>query len=290
MGDRAMTGEAESAAEPASERGLRLKRDYECAQEALERAGVAHAIVIFGSTRIVEPAAALQALQRIQERAPPDPGSDPAGYLRFQQELAIAGRLAAKSRYYEIARELGRKIGAASLSPGAAHDPQRILVMTGGGPGLMEAANRGAAEVGAQSIGLNIALPHEQIPNAYVTPELCLRFRYFAIRKLHFVLRARALVALPGGFGTFDELFEALTLIQTRRIEPVPVVLVGREYWRRAFDVDFLVAEGVIDRADRDLFWYGENAEEVWASILQWHRDRGAPLLFADDRPSGRAP
>jgi len=143
----------------------------------------------------------------------------------------------------------------------------------------MEAANRGAFDLGAESVGLNISLPHEQYPNPYVTPDLCLRFHYFALRKLHFVLRARALVAFPGGYGTFDELFETLTLIQTRKMAPVPVVLVGRAYWQRAFDADFLVDEGVITEEDRALFCYAESAPEAWDAILGWYRARGRPLL-----------
>jgi len=143
----------------------------------------------------------------------------------------------------------------------------------------MEAANRGAEEVGAKSIGLNISLPKEQYPNPYVTPELCFRFNYFAIRKLHFLLRVRALVAFPGGYGTMDELFEILSLVQTRKIEPVPVNLIGRAYWSRAFDPDFLVDEGVIDPEDRGLFWYFESAEEAWQDILNWYEAIGRPLL-----------
>ncbi len=149
---------------------------------------------------------------------------------------------------------------------------------TGGGPGIMEAANRGAFDAGAQTVGLNIMLPREQFPNPYVTPELCFRFHYFALRKLHFLLRAKALVAFPGGFGTFDELFELLTLMQTRTIKPMPVVLVGEEYWKGAVDFDYLVDEGVIDREDRDLFWFAETAQEVWDGILAWHEANGEPL------------
>ena len=145
-------------------------------------------------------------------------------------------------------------------------------VITGGGPGVMEAANRGAYEAQAKSIGLNIALPREQYPNPYVTPELCMTFHYFALRKLHFLLRARALVAFPGGYGTLDELFETLALVQTRKIKPIPVVLVGEEFWRRAFDVDFLVSEGVIDAEDKELFWYAETAQEIWDGIVRWYR------------------
>jgi hypothetical protein len=143
----------------------------------------------------------------------------------------------------------------------------------------MEAANRGAHDVGAPSIGLNIALPHEQFPNPYISTDLCFRFHYFAMRKLHFLLRARALVAFPGGYGTFDEVFETLTLVQSRTIEPVPVVLVGESYWRRAVDIDFLVDEGFIEREDRDLFWYAESADEIWRSVLAWHERNGTPLV-----------
>jgi uncharacterized protein (TIGR00730 family) len=153
--------------------------------------------------------------------------------------------------------------------------------MTGGGPGMMEAANRGAFDVGAKSVGLNISLPHEQYPNPYVTPELCFSFHYFALRKLHFLLRAKALVAFPGGYGTLDELFEVLTLIQTRKIKPIPVVLVGEAYWRRAVDFDFLVHEGVIDVEDRELFWFAETAQEIWNGILRWHDASGEPLHAA---------
>ena len=151
--------------------------------------------------------------------------------------------------------------------------------MTGGGPGMMEAANRGARDVNARTVGLNIHLPHEQFPNPYISPELCFQFHYFALRKMHFMLRARALVAFPGGYGTFDELFETLTLIQTRKIKPVPVILVGEAFWRKAFDVDFLVDEGVIDPEDRDLFWYAETAEEAWQGLLLWYERKGEPLI-----------
>jgi hypothetical protein len=153
------------------------------------------------------------------------------------------------------------------------------MLMTGGGPGAMEAANRGAFDVGAKSIGLNITLPREQFPNPYITPDLCFRFHYFAIRKLHFLLRARALVAFPGGYGTLDELFETLTLVQTRTIRPVPVVLVGESYWRRVFDIDFLVDEGVIELEDKELFAYAETADQTWRYILEWQEANGTPLL-----------
>jgi hypothetical protein len=158
--------------------------------------------------------------------------------------------------------------------------------MTGGGPGIMEAANRGAFDVGAKSVGLNIALPHEQYPNPYITPDLCLRFHYFALRKLHFLHRAKALVAFPGGYGTLDEVFETLTLVQTRKIKPLPVVLVGREFWSQAVDFEFLVDEGVIDPEDKELFRFAETAEEAWDHITAWYECNGEPLL--EDAPTRR--
>jgi len=255
-------------------RAVRLQLDYYKTQLQLEQHGVEHTIVIFGSTRIAEPAAARRALRQLQEQGQALRGADAPARAQHGRQLGIAERIDAKSHYYEVARELGRRIAQAGSGPNDA----RVMVMNGGGPGIVEAANRGAFDVGAKSIGLNIALPHEQYPNPYITPELCLRFHYFALRKLHFVLRARALVAFPGGYGTFDELFETLTLIQTRKIEPVPVVLVGEDYWRRAFDVDFLVDEGVIASEDRELFWYAETAEQIWDGILQWHESNGTPL------------
>jgi hypothetical protein len=173
-----------------------------------------------------------------------------------------------------VAREFGRVVGNA----GSNERRPRVVVMTGGGPGLMEAANRGAFDVGAKSVGLNIELPHEQYPNPYVTPDLCFRFHYFALRKLHLLLRAKALIAFPGGYGTFDELFEVLTLIQTRKIKPIPVVLVGEHFWRRAMNVDYLVEEGVIDIEDRELFWFAETAQEIWDGILRWYEAAGEPL------------
>lgn len=174
--------------------------------------------------------------------------------------------------YYAMARRFGALVARAGRRSGGA-------LMTGGGPGLMEAANRGALEAGGVSIGLNISLPRPQRPNRYLTPGLALTFRYFALRKLHFLLRARALVAFPGGFGTFDELFETLTLVQTRKIRPMPIVLAGEAYWRRAFDMDFLVAQGVVSPADRRIFSYADGAEAIWAAIRRWYRKAGEPVF-----------
>jgi uncharacterized protein (TIGR00730 family) len=178
-------------------------------------------------------------------------------------------RAARRDSYYRIAREFGHIVGRV---PHAA-------IMTGGGPGIMEAANRGAFEAGGLSIGMNIDLPQVQQANSYTTPELSLRFRYFALRKLHFLLRARAMVAFPGGFGTFDELFETLTLVQTRKIKPLPVVLVGQAFWQRAVDMEFLSAEGMIRPADRKLFCYAESARGIWTSIRAWYRRAGEPVF-----------
>jgi uncharacterized protein (TIGR00730 family) len=244
-------------------RGVRLQLEYLKPETLLQEHGVRDTVVVYGSTRIPEPAAARQSVKALREALEADP--DNAVLIR---ELAVAERILAKSRYYEVARELGRMVGSRS----------KLAVMTGGGPGIMEAANRGAFDVGAKSVGLNINLPHEQYPNPYITPDLCFRFHYFALRKMHMLLRAKALVAFPGGFGTLDELFEVLTLVQTRKIKPLPIVLVGEEHWRRVIDVGFLADEGVIDAEDRELFWFAETANEIWSGILHWYDACGAPL------------
>jgi uncharacterized protein (TIGR00730 family) len=251
-------------------RGVRLQIDYLKPQVLLDRHGIEHTIVVFGGTRIVEPAAAAREAERLRQAIRERPGDEELG-----ARLTRAERILAKSRYYEVAREFGRLVGES----GEGSEDCRLVVATGGGPGVMEAANRGAHEAGAKTVGLNIDLPHEQYPNPYVTPDLCFRFHYFALRKLHFLLRAKALVAFPGGLGTLDELFETLTLIQTRKIEPIPVVLVGQDYWRRVFDVDYLLDEGVIDAEDLELFWVAEDAEEIWEGILSWYASNGRPLL-----------
>jgi len=250
-------------------RGPRLQLEYLKPDTVLREHGVEHTIVVFGSTRIPEPGAARRQVETLRAEQAADPMN---GDLK--RRLGVAERMLAKSHYYEVAREFGRLVGQASL------DGTPIMVMTGGGPGMMEAANRGACDVGAKSVGLNINLPHEQFPNPYITPGLCFRFHYFALRKLHFLLRAKALVAFPGGYGTIDELFEVLTLSQTRKIKPIPVVLVGESYWRRPIDMDFLVDEGVIDPEDRELFWFAETAEEAWSGILDWYKDCGMPLCI----------
>jgi len=257
-------------------RGLRLQLDYLKPELLMQQEQVGHTVVVFGSTRIVEPAAAGQRVSTLEKRLQEHPDD-----RQLQRKLALARRILDNSRYYSVAREFGRLVGESGNGP----QDCRLVVMTGGGPGMMEAASRGAFEAGAKTIGLNIDLPHEQFPNPYITPELCFRFRYFALRKMHFLHRAKALVVFPGGFGTLDELFETLTLIQTRTIRPVPVVLIGRAFWKRALDFDFLRDEGVIDEEDREIFWFAETAAEAWAGILDWY-DKCEEPLFPDQRTS----
>jgi hypothetical protein len=251
-------------------RGVRLQIEFLKPETLLAEQAIRDTVVVYGGTRILEPAAARRSVEVLRQALETDPRN-----TILIRKLAVAERILAKSRYYEIAREFGRLVGSSRSNDGSRSE---LVIMTGGGPGIMEAANRGAFEVGAKSIGLNISLPHEQYPNPYITPELCFQFHYFALRKMHFLLRAKALVAFPGGFGTLDELFEVLTLVQTRKIKPVPIVLVGEEYWRRAVDFGFLADEGVIDAEDRELFWFAETANEIWCSILDWYDACGTPL------------
>lgn len=244
-------------------RPSRLSFDYLKAELILKEHGIESTIVVFGGTRVAEPAAAVRRLEearRALAASPDDPGR--------RRDVAVAERIRAKSRYYDVAREFGRIVSRERRSSDG-----EFVIVTGGGPGIMEAANRGAFDAGAKSVGLNITLPLEQFPNPYITPELCFQFRYFGIRKLHFMKRAKALVAFPGGYGTFDELFDALTLVQTRKIEPVPVILVGREFWTSAFDPQFLADEGVIDDEDLGIFSYAETAREIWDRIRAWYPD-----------------
>jgi len=251
-------------------RGARLQLDYLKTELNLRRSGIEQTIVIFGSTRIPDPAEAKERFDKLfaaQQERPDD--------AELAKELYIAERVLAKSGYYTVAKEFAALVAKSGEGP----DDARVTIMTGGGPGIMEAANRGAYDAGSKSIGLNIVLPHEQHPNSFISEDLAFSVHYFAVRKLHFLLRARALVAFPGGFGTLDEVFETLTLVQTGTIEPLPVVLVGEEFWRRAFDPDFLVSEGVIAAQDRLLFCYAETADQIWTEICAWHRSAGQALL-----------
>lgn len=176
-------------------------------------------------------------------------------------------RLQEGDKWYAEAREFGRIVSAAGQSDGS----REFVVSTGGGPGAMEAANRGAWDVGAKTVGFNIHLPHEQWPNAYITPSLCFQFHYFGIRKMHLLMRARALVAFPGGFGTLDELFETLTLVQTGKMKRVPIVLVSRAYWEKLINWEFLVEQGAIAREDLDLITFAEGGAEAWAAIVDYY-------------------
>lgn len=222
-------------------------------------------IVVFGSARLHEPAVAEKALHAAEAEAAQAP-TDPVR----RQQVAIAKRQLELAKYYDVAREFGRLVSSTCQIDGRCD----YVVVTGGGPGIMEAANRGAADVNAKSIGLNITLPHEQYPNPYITPRLSFQFRYFAIRKMHFLIRAKALVAFPGGFGTLDELFETLTLLQTGKTESVIVVLVGRNFWERLINWPLLVEYGLIAQTDLNLFHYVETAQEAWDLIV---RHNGVP-------------
>ncbi len=258
-------------------RGIRLQLDYQKPETVLRHHRVGGGVVVFGSARTPEPRAAAMRLAGAKALAAKHPEN-----REYQRDVRRAERVLFYSRYYEMAREFGRIVS----EEGAKRQGSKLTIITGGGPGIMEAANRGAFDVKAPSVGFNISLPHEQWPNPYITPELCFSFHYFAIRKLHFVLRAKALVAFPGGFGTLDELFEILTLVQTRRTRPRPVVLVCREFWEKLFNLQLLVDEGMIDPEDLGLFVYAETAQEAWTSILEWYLKRGEPLVEPPEEAS----
>ena len=220
-------------------------------------------IVVFGGTRILEPAVAARNVRRAQARLKKNPG-DPT----LKRDLQIARSLNEKSVYYDEAREFARLVSEECQRRGN----HEYVIVTGGGPGVMEAANRGALDARAKSVGLNITLPLEQEPNAYITPDLCFQFHYFAIRKMHFMLRAKALLAFPGGFGTLDELFEALTLVQTGKMEPLPIVLFGEKFWKGLIDFDYLIEQGTIAPEDVNLFVYADKAIDAWNYIRYFHQ------------------
>lgn len=244
-------------------RAVRMQLELAKPELAFVDQRVNSTIVVFGGARISEPAIARERLKAASAALAESPGD-----VLLAREVQRCERLVAKGLYYDAAREFGR-IVSSSCQLGDVCD---YVVVTGGGPGIMEAANRGAFDVGAKSAGLNITLPAEQQPNSYITPELCFRFHYFAMRKLHFLLRAKALVIFPGGFGTLDELFDALTLRQTGRMQDLPIVMYGREYWRQVIDFQFLADEGTIADADLELISYAESPQEAWDIIVQYHR------------------
>ena len=214
----------------------------------LNEAQVASTFVFYGSARIPAPEMADALI---------------AAATNPEQEK-IAERLKAKAKYYEVARELARLASRCGVDE---EGKRHFVVCSGGGPSFMEAANRGAGDEGQESLGLNIVLPHEQLPNKFVTPDLSFQFHYFALRKMHFLLRARAVAVFPGGFGTFDEMFELLTLIQTGKVRPLPILLFGREFWTRVVDFQGLAEEGVISPHDLDLITWCETADEAWDAV-----------------------
>ena len=237
-------------------RGIRFQLELLKPDLAQQERGIEHTVVVFGSARFRATDEA-QA-QLVQAQASGDASA-----------VARAQTLVKNAHYYESARAFGRLVATHSHGLPA---KEQMFICTGGGPGIMEAANRGAQEGGGISVGLNIALPHEQEPNPYITPGLSFKFHYFALRKMHFMMRARALVAFPGGFGTLDEVFETLTLIQCKKAKPVPVVLFGSEYWKRVLHLEVLVDEGVVSPEDLQLFRYVDDVEQAWRFIQGFYR------------------
>jgi len=244
------------------QRPVRMQLELQKAETLLRENNIRSTVVVFGGTQIVEREAAearLKAAQHALEQQRDD--------SHAQRDVARAESVLAKSHYYDEAREFGRLVSSMSESNGKSD----FVVMTGGGPGIMEAVNRGAFEAGAKSVGLNIELPHEQEPNPYITPELCIQFHYFAMRKFHFILRAAALVTFPGGFGTLDELFDALTLRQTGRMQEIPIIMYGSDYWRRVINFQALADEGVIADQHLELVHYADSPQEAWSTIAKFH-------------------
>ena len=237
-------------------RGLRFQLEMLKPDLDQQELGIENTIVVFGSARFPTPEDAEQTLAQAQA------GGDALA-------LALAQRQVRNARYYEQARLFGRLVAGYSAQLPLA---QRLFICTGGGPGIMEAANRGAHDMGAPTVGLNIALPHEQQPNPYISPSLSFKFHYFALRKMHFMMRAKALVAFPGGFGTLDELFEIITLVQTGKSEPVPIILFGSDYWKRLVNFDMLVEEGVIAPDDLKLFQYVDEPQVAWDAIRTFYQ------------------
>ena len=244
-------------------RPVRLQLELLKPEHDLREQGIASTVVVFGSARVVPGAQAQAALTEAEAAMSGNGTANPARVAL----LANARREFDQSRYYEEARRFSHLVSSRFQREGR----RDFVVVTGGGPGIMEAANRGAYEAGARSIGLNIILPNEQRPNPYITPELAFRFHYFALRKMHFLMRARGLVAFPGGFGTLDELFDVLTLVQTGKMPRIPIVLVGRSFWQRVIDFDYLVEERFISPADASLFTRVDTAEEVLALLEAFH-------------------
>ena len=236
-------------------RGIRFQLEMLKPDLAQQEQGIEHTVVVFGSARF-------QSQEKAQKTL------EAAISAGVAIDIKRAEALVRNAHFYEQARAFGHLIAQYSADK---HNPNKLFICTGGGPGIMEAANRGASEAGGISIGLNIALPHEQTPNPYITPELSFKFHYFALRKMHFMMRAKALVAFPGGFGTMDELFETLTLVQCKKAKPVPIVLFGTEYWKKVFHPENMLEEGVIAEEDLDLFHYVDTVEDAWEVIRAFY-------------------
>ena len=247
-------------------RPVRLQLELKKPELAFDEHNINSTVVAFGGTQIVEQHEAETRLEKANAQLKMHP-DDP----QCERAVQRAERVLAKSKYYEAAREFGRLVSETCQVDGACD----YVIVTGGGPGIMEAANRGAFEVGAKSIGLNITLPDEQAPNSYITPELCFQFHYFALRKMHFLMRARALVVFPGGFGTLDELFDALTLRQTHRMQDIPIILFGEDYWSQAVNFQFLADEGVVADHHLNLIDFAETPAEAWQIISDFHETDG---------------
>lgn len=242
-------------------RPVRLQLELMKPEILQQEHGIKATVVVFGGSRIPDEETAGKRLAEAGTMAENDPAN-----MMYKKKLAAARRILAKAHYYEEARKLGRILSETCHAKTGC----KLVVITGGGTGIMEAANRGAYEAGAETMGLNIVLPNEQSPNPYVTPELSFQFHYFSIRKMHFLMRAQALVVFPGGYGTLDELFETLTLIQTKKIKPLPVLLFGRHFWEKLINFDFLVDEGVIAHEDLDIFQFVDTAEEAGRIIFDY--------------------
>lgn len=243
-------------------RPVRMQLELQKTEILLQREGVESTVVVFGGTQIVpqEEAEKRLAEARAELEANPDDPHAKRGVVRAETRMK-------KVRFYEECREFAKLVSGRCQIDGKCE----YVVTTGGGPGIMEAGNRGAFEIGAKSIGLNIELPHEQEPNPYITPELCFQFHYFAMRKFHFILRAAALVVFPGGYGTLDELFNCLCLRQTGRMQAIPIILYGKEYWDSVINFQSLADEGVIADEHLDLISYADSPEEAWKLIADFH-------------------
>ena len=241
-------------------RGIRFQLEMLKPELELTRQGIEHTVVVFGSARFVSPEMAAERMEQAQKSA------DPSVLQHAERDLRNAA-------WYEQSRQFARLVAGYSLQRPQA---EQLYICTGGGPGIMEAANRGASEMGAINLGLNITLPHEQRINPYVTPTLHFQFHYFAARKMHFMMRAKALVAFPGGFGTMDELFEIITLVQTGKEKPVPIVLYGSSYWKRLINFDVMIEEGAIERRDLGLLHYCDTPQAAWKVIQDFYQLGGS--------------